>query len=240
MLIKCSECGHENQLGAIFCRNCGEKLNIEEMRPSVKGSGMKFDFFKILRTAIGLAILGGLIWVICSLFMTPDMPKSDLAEDLQEAAKKKCEIMIRSAKGENIAAKKFPFTAEEATYCYNEMFIEEPEEGEEATYNVEGLTFDISDEGDVTIFMQTKLGGKLDTVFQITGKPVDPGDDDGVVDFEVSSSKMGKIAIPNSIKNKIIEKFIPATEGGSLDQVIPAIKSIEVDGETDTFTITLK
>ncbi|MBR4076395.1 MAG: zinc ribbon domain-containing protein, partial [Lentisphaeria bacterium] len=33
MLMKCSKCGYENQLNAIFCRGCGEKLNPAEVSP---------------------------------------------------------------------------------------------------------------------------------------------------------------------------------------------------------------
>ena len=29
MLIKCKNCGFENQMGAIFCRGCGEKIDLE-------------------------------------------------------------------------------------------------------------------------------------------------------------------------------------------------------------------
>ena len=39
MEIKCTKCGHPNQLGAIFCRGCGEKLELENLQPDVKASG---------------------------------------------------------------------------------------------------------------------------------------------------------------------------------------------------------
>ncbi len=29
MLIKCVKCGFENQLGSIFCRGCGEKIDMD-------------------------------------------------------------------------------------------------------------------------------------------------------------------------------------------------------------------
>ena len=57
MLVKCANCGHDNQLGAIFCRNCGDKLNIEEMRPELKDSrGPKTNLIKLFKT-LGFKII---------------------------------------------------------------------------------------------------------------------------------------------------------------------------------------
>lgn len=34
MMIKCQKCGFENQMGSIFCRECGEKLNMDAIDPN--------------------------------------------------------------------------------------------------------------------------------------------------------------------------------------------------------------
>lgn len=34
MMIKCQKCGFENQMGSIFCRDCGEKLNMDAIDPN--------------------------------------------------------------------------------------------------------------------------------------------------------------------------------------------------------------
>ena len=37
MLIKCTKCGYENELGAIFCRGCGEKIDTSALDPRANG-----------------------------------------------------------------------------------------------------------------------------------------------------------------------------------------------------------
>ena len=32
-MIKCPKCEADNQIGAIFCRGCGEKLELDEIKP---------------------------------------------------------------------------------------------------------------------------------------------------------------------------------------------------------------
>ena len=34
MMFKCQKCGFENQMGSIFCRECGEKLNMDAIDPN--------------------------------------------------------------------------------------------------------------------------------------------------------------------------------------------------------------
>ena len=34
MMIKCQKCGFENQMGSIFCRECGEKLDMDAIDPN--------------------------------------------------------------------------------------------------------------------------------------------------------------------------------------------------------------
>ena len=41
MEIQCDKCGAMNPLGAIFCRTCGEKLEMKEMKPKVIQSANK-------------------------------------------------------------------------------------------------------------------------------------------------------------------------------------------------------
>ena len=73
MLIKCTKCGFENQMGAIFCRGCGEKIDMDSMDPDTVAKNQNKKGAKILkaiRKFLGIVILLGLIGVIASAFVT--------------------------------------------------------------------------------------------------------------------------------------------------------------------------
>eukprot|EP00831_Metopus_contortus_P033816 TRINITY_DN27050_c0_g1_i1.p2 TRINITY_DN27050_c0_g1~~TRINITY_DN27050_c0_g1_i1.p2 ORF type:complete len:248 (+),score=50.07 TRINITY_DN27050_c0_g1_i1:248-991(+) len=72
--IKCKKCGNENPLGDVFCRQCGEELNLEEIDPrhmkkqrESKRSGCGRWLFEFIGLAIVLSFMGGLF----CLFVTP-------------------------------------------------------------------------------------------------------------------------------------------------------------------------
>ncbi len=78
MLIKCTKCGFENQMGAIFCRGCGEKIDMDSMDPDTVAKNQNKKGAKILkaiRKTLTIIILLGLIGVIASAFVTFKLPR---------------------------------------------------------------------------------------------------------------------------------------------------------------------
>ena len=75
MLMKCAKCGYENQLNAIFCRGCGEKIDPAEVTPEnlaeaaaqQKKAGRKFNWKPI----VGLLLLALIVTYGIMLFTTP-------------------------------------------------------------------------------------------------------------------------------------------------------------------------
>lgn len=68
--IKCQKCGTENRLGQIFCRECGEKLDLNAMNPAnrarnARGSidGVKLAV-RLVRLAVFLALVG-ILGLLC-------------------------------------------------------------------------------------------------------------------------------------------------------------------------------
>ena len=91
-MLRCPKCGTDNMLTAIFCRGCGERLNLDEIRPD--------DFANIgpkkqdttMQNIIGGAIIGAaaLIFLIGWMFPAGGMIKTTEAEqaDWKEKAAK--------------------------------------------------------------------------------------------------------------------------------------------------------
>ncbi len=72
--IKCKSCGYENQIGDVFCRKCGEELELDHIDPEQmkkkrksKKIGCGVMGFELICLVIILGFLGG----IFSLFLTP-------------------------------------------------------------------------------------------------------------------------------------------------------------------------
>ncbi len=74
-MIRCPNCDAENQIGAIFCRSCGERLNLDELKPEdianqSRPSGLK-TVAEICGRVIKLAILLLIILCLVGLFIQP-------------------------------------------------------------------------------------------------------------------------------------------------------------------------
>ena len=77
MMIKCQKCGFENQMGSIFCRDCGEKLNMDAIDPNKLQKDVdKEKNLKRAKKRIKSAISGGIsiLVVVAFVFLVfPDL-----------------------------------------------------------------------------------------------------------------------------------------------------------------------
>lgn len=234
MLIKCPQCNHDNQLGAIFCRSCGAKLDVETIRPKViDHRSSDWDLFGIIRRLVSLAVLAGLIGVLVMMFM-PSPEYAKLAgEDQVEAAKIKFDELTRRLDG-GFGKDVYVFSPQEATFLYNDKFIAAPGAGANA-YNIESLTFHLDHQGYTHLRLGTKLGGSIPATFEIKGFLKDGEEGLGLT---VTKAKMGRMGMPSVVNRKILEKFMPGLDGEGVQRILAATARIEVqDGQ---YVLTLK
>ena len=115
MLIKCKNCGFENQMGAIFCRGCGEKIDLESMDPDTVAKSNEKKGAKILkaiRKTLSVIILLGLIGVIASALVTFRLPHYEGAPaSVRDDANAKFDRI--SAEGSNNILTSTEFTMDE-------------------------------------------------------------------------------------------------------------------------------
>ena len=70
MMIKCQKCGFENQMGSIFCRECGEKLNMDAIDPNkLQKDVNKEKNIKLAKKRIKGAISTGCALLIVAAFL---------------------------------------------------------------------------------------------------------------------------------------------------------------------------
>ena len=79
-MIICPKCNADNQIGAIFCRGCGEKLDLDELKPETVMRAAKalhktsFNVLGLIKNLIMLTILVVLVGFLMGLFMKPPLP----------------------------------------------------------------------------------------------------------------------------------------------------------------------
>lgn len=233
MLIRCPQCNHDNQLGAIFCRSCGAKLDVESIRPKVIDQRMSdWNFFGLIRRFLGLGILLGLTYVIVMMFMpSPDFAVA-LSEDEQEVAKTKFDELLRRIDG-GFGRDTYAFSANEVTFLYNDKFLATAKSEGGGTYQFKSLAFMIDAQEYTHLRLVTSLGTSIPATFEIKG--FIPGES---LSLTVTKAQMGKMKMPQMAHGKIIEKFLPATAGTEVQRILGATSRLEVkDGN---YVLTLK
>ena len=229
MLLKCDECGNENQLGAIFCRDCGAKLDVETMRPEVKEYKPKFAFGDLAKNLLAIAVIGGLVFAIAMMFY----PEQAASEDLDDATIEKTDIKFQSLINKMAGEPEedtYVFTPDEVTYLYNNKLTESAEgEG----YEVEKMHFSIDPYDNVVILADGKMMG-FGVSFKVVGTIVDDK-----AELEIISAKMGHLSIPGFVQDKIIAKFTPGIDAGSIKDIIAATEKLTIDDD-GAFSITVK
>ncbi len=241
MLIRCQQCNHENQLGAIFCRNCGEKLDVETMRPKVEDKKASFNLFGLIRNLVGFAIFLGVVGILVMMFYPDDLSAYPALSDKDAitAANTKFDNMMKKAE-QGFGDDSYSFTTQEATYLYNDKFVAKPAAGsEQAAYAVEKIIFYIDGMGFTHIILKTKMMGSVSVTFEISGTITftEPKVKDQVaVKFNAKEFKMGHMPIMFA-EGQILEKFIPATTGGKIPLLLNSISKIEVPAGEKNFVI---
>jgi hypothetical protein len=73
-MIQCTKCGFGNELGRIFCHQCGAKLEIDQLKPPTRRggrSGTTGGFGQLVWRVIQVALLALIVWGIVLLVQVP-------------------------------------------------------------------------------------------------------------------------------------------------------------------------
>ena len=226
MLLKCNECGFENQLGAIFCRECGAKLDVEKMRPQVKEKKIKISFGNLARNLLAIAVLGAVAFGFAMMFYPEQVPVVDLDEAAQEQADLKLQALIDKIGGGD-GEDAYVFSADEVTYLYNNKLVE--------SENGDRVNFSIDPAGNVVLLSTGKFMG-ADVSYRIVGRIVDE-----LPELEIISAKMGHLPIPAlpQVQDKVINHFTSVLNEGSIKDIVKATENLKIDEDGD-FQITVK
>lgn len=183
MLVKCSKCGYENQLNAIFCRGCGEKMSPAEITPEAlaaeaekrKKESRKINWWPI----VGLVLLALALVYGIMLFTTPEgSPEYKVDESIDYKSPLK-----DIEKGYTVTV-----TPEQLTAYFNEHLIDKDVAKKGGNYVIKDVIF--TGKGDLlTVTIHTTVL-TCDTTLTIVGK-LKKGPDSNPIQFEITDFSFG-------------------------------------------------
>ena len=256
MMIKCSKCGFENQMGAIFCRGCGEKIDMDALDPetiakSKNDAERGKKIAKIIRHTLGIIILLAIVGTIGAAFV----PCGDAYAEAPEAALKTVTRKIEILGGEKLSVtpKTMDFTVDEINALFNQRFMktEAPADGqkqqadaqaqpaagsdEKGFYNIEHIQFSIH-EGKLHATLHIKLVDKVPMTVLFIGTPKF-GDEVAPVGFDISYASWGLFPMNMDFLRKVItEKFASAVDFDELKNLFKRTEAVEVQEDKLVFS----
>ena len=223
-MIKCEECGHDNALGAIFCRECGAKLDIDNIKPSLDPKS-KSNIFALVRKGIGAIIFMVVLYIIASMAIPESYNNSILDKDQQKKAEEKLASLLAKIKGK-FGDDKYIFTPDEVTYLYNTQLTQSGET-ETTGYDIGNVYFTLWGE-QVRILMESKFLGIMPISFAVQGTI--PEDSKSLF---IVNAKVGHYSVPKFMKKMVVNKFEAATAPSSVQEILKGISSISIDDDNN-------
>ena len=207
-MINCPKCGADNMVGAIFCRTCGGKLDLDQLRPEdleeKEGTPLKKVLAIVWRLCI-VTILLALIGLLVALFLPV---QNVLDGNVDQKTMTKVNNRWKWVQKPNRRYYRFVFTSEEATALANKV-MNLGNDGDASADNVGALaprhlSIQFQDNGVVRLVLTSSLFGKMSVYSVLVGKLEAAK---GGVEFETYSAKMGKISVPAQFHHIIIGRF---------------------------------
>ena len=130
MMIKCQKCGFENQMGSIFCRECGEKLDMDAIDPNKlqkdvnKEKSIKLAKKRVksaISAACSILIIGGFIFAVIYRGWEENKDYSVVEEtesEMAATAQKKFDAVMRGT-----SAGMVKYTYPEINYMFRDQVV---------------------------------------------------------------------------------------------------------------------
>jgi len=233
MMIKCQKCGFENQLGAIFCRQCGGKLDLEELRPEVKDKKKQgcFKFGCKIFVVMFLLSISALVFVL--FFPMSYTEYAPMAEKEKTALDKKMKDVKATLEGKN-KMRFYSFTPAEMSELLKDF-------GKEylPDFKMDDIVIEVRD-GKPVLILQQKFWGVLRFRSELSGNfGIEKGEDGkNTFDPTIENLKFGNVPTLSFSDWKIMEKVDPDSKQLIMN-IIDKVEKFEIN-EDGNFDILLK
>lgn len=230
-MLKCPKCGTDNLLTAVFCRGCGERIPLDELKPDdFNDTGAKAGVDNTKQNIIGGIIIGVLVLGALIAFFCPACGKISYNEEVGNATISKIE---KIGKGESIT-----LTDEEAS-CYATARLKayaEKNEDSMGSPKPTAATIHFLGDNAAKVVVSGKLGFmpvsiKANVTVSVSNKSID---------FNLDGKPViGLIPISDSFRDKVYDNF-PAVFNKALGGDNKRVKEVKVEEGKVTITRTGK
>lgn len=248
-MIKCPKCGADNLLGAIFCRSCGSKLNLEDLKPddiaekksafSVQTVGK--SLFKLVKLVVLVVLISGLVGIL--LAPSGFQPNRGLDAKEFRAAMDKVTGLTRAPS----RAAKVVFTADEIAVLADALLgfsvpdgvrqtvtLAEPPEAVITSVDVDTT---LIDGAFLRVVLKQKLLGKVSVYTTVVGAL--QVDEKGLV-FHVIKARVGRVPLPGGGREFAVRRIRGLCEAKVqklFEALAPHVKAIEGTSEELTLSV---
>ena len=233
-MINCPKCGADNMIGAIFCRTCGEKLNLNDLSPDVFDAPpvpASVKAARIIQRVLILVIVVGLVGFLAGLFWPATLVATGALDEkaLNTAQNKYRALQAPTAR----TPSKIPFTSDEATAIANQS-LGLPGSGS-GNKKPQLLSVEFLAGGNCKFTLKTLVFGQVPMYTTVYARPtvVGPGD----VKLQVLKAAAGKLPLPGPLMKQGISQFTALNVGSVFATARGQIKALEISGGTCTVTI---
>ena len=224
MNITCSKCGHENAMGAIFCRSCGAKLEMsgishDKLQKESKDEKKTGNRKKILRDA---ACWGALILVLALLEWSMFSLSGLKQYSAPSVDAKRFSSLYERMSGDvpPRQASSFEFSVDEINHFIETKLVPTLYGG----LDVEHVDWETSPSGQ-TVRIYAKFLGQ-NTIFQLDGRMTCRPEADNPVAFKVEDIKIGRLPVLFK-EDYFLEKLTPILENDLIRNSFKHVKSAE-------------
>jgi hypothetical protein len=203
-MINCPKCGADNMIGAIFCRTCGEKLNLNELSPDVFDAPKvpaSVKLMKMLQRVVILVILVAIVALVAGLFLPTTIKSTgDLPENEKSVAGRKyAALQAPSARTPD----HIPFSSDEATAVVTQS-LGLPSSGT-GNKKPQLLSVEFLGSGNCKFILKTIVFGQVPMFTTVVAKPnvTSPG----TVKLEVLRASIGRLPLPGALKAQGVAQF---------------------------------
>jgi len=247
-MLKCPKCGTDNLLNAIFCRGCGEKLDLSELRPETfleKKLTKSQKIMKVVNQVLSAVIALLLITLIVGLFfpvkhLTGNSPSEEAVKNFEEAqnfgvtAARRGRRPARDKDAEQPGGKSFTFSSQDATALLNKS-LHLPVTGGDNKLTSENLSVSFAGDGSATLILTCKLLGKVPMHSTVIVKP---SVSNGALAMNVQKTKVGFVPVPAQLSQKVTQKFITLSSGSTaLDKIKSKLSAVAISAGSLTITV---
>ena len=225
-MVNCPQCGADNMVGAIFCRTCGAKLDLDAMRPESfleQGETKAKKLGIIILRICTLAIVFALVGLLVALFLPT---KGTISGELDKKAMSRVSVIYKWMQRPSRKYHVFHFTSEETTALLNDQ-LSFPDSG---VLTPTHLSVELLTDGNVRLVLKSLLFNvvpiqtSLIGAFEVT---------ENGVEFSAVSAKAGKLPLPTSMQALVLSKFNSLiADNKEFDTVRKKVKSLEVKDDS--------